>query len=53
MNAQARRLFGFGRAGDDSEHWLTISDLMAGLMMVFLFSNYSGKLSTARPTRAI
>ena len=37
MNAQARRLFGIGRAGDDGEHWLTISDLMAGLMMVFLF----------------
>lgn len=24
------------KAGDESEHWLTVSDLMAGLMMVFL-----------------
>ena len=37
MNAQSRSLFVIRRAGDDSEHWLTISDLMAGLMMVFLF----------------
>ena len=37
MNAQGSRLFGIRQAGDDGEHWLTIADLMAGLMMVFLF----------------
>jgi hypothetical protein len=31
------RMFGENRSLDDGEHWLTISDLMAGLMMVFLF----------------
>lgn len=36
MRAWADRLFGSGRVGG-GEHWLTISDLMAGLMMVFLF----------------
>ncbi len=37
MRAWADRLFGSGRSGGEGEHWLTISDLMAGLMMVFLF----------------
>ncbi len=36
MGAWADRLFGTARA-EGGEHWLTISDLMAGLMMVFLF----------------
>ncbi len=32
------QIFGSGKAGSESgEHWLTISELMAGLMMVFLF----------------
>ena len=35
MRGWADRLFGSGRA-EGGEHWLTISDLMAGLMMVFL-----------------
>ncbi len=26
-----------GRSNEDSEHWMSVSDLMAGLMMVFLF----------------
>ncbi|WP_241238926.1 hypothetical protein [Colwellia sp. Arc7-635] len=31
-------LFGSRKSnGESGEHWLTISDLMAGLMMVFLF----------------
>lgn len=30
-------IFGSSRYKDDGEHWLTVSDLMAGLMMVFLF----------------
>lgn len=32
-------LFGSGRSGgtDEDHHWLSVSDLMAGLMMVFLF----------------
>jgi len=30
-------VFGSSKQKDDSEHWLTVSDLMAGLMMVFLF----------------
>lgn len=25
------------RTGDGGEHWMSVSDLMAGLMMVFLF----------------
>ncbi len=37
MRAGADHLFGLRRSGGDGEHWLTISDLMAGLMMVFLF----------------
>ena len=36
MRTRANRLFGSSRSGGDGEHWLTISDLMAGLMMVFL-----------------
>lgn len=36
MSTQTNRLFGPGRSAS-GEHWLTISDLMAGLMMVFLF----------------
>ena len=30
-------IFGTSKKADDGEHWLTVSDLMAGLMMVFLF----------------
>lgn len=30
-------IFGSTRPTDDGEHWLTVSDLMAGLMIVFLF----------------
>lgn len=30
-------IFGSPRQKEDGEHWLTVSDLMAGLMMVFLF----------------
>jgi outer membrane protein OmpA-like peptidoglycan-associated protein len=30
-------IFGTSKKTDDGEHWLTVSDLMAGLMMVFLF----------------
>lgn len=30
-------IFGASKQKDDGEHWLTVSDLMAGLMMVFLF----------------
>jgi len=30
-------IFGRTKEVDDGEHWLTVSDLMAGLMMVFLF----------------
>lgn len=37
MRSVTTRLFGKGRSRSDGEHWLTISDLMAGLMMVFLF----------------
>lgn len=36
MRTPADRLFGSRRSGTGGEHWLTISDLMAGLMMVFL-----------------
>ena len=31
------RIIGRSGRGDDGTHWLTISDLMAGLMMIFLF----------------
>jgi outer membrane protein OmpA-like peptidoglycan-associated protein len=31
------KIFGTSKQQDDGEHWLTVSDLMAGLMMVFLF----------------
>lgn len=37
MKAQMRHLFGTPRSQQEGEHWMTISDLMAGLMMVFLF----------------
>jgi outer membrane protein OmpA-like peptidoglycan-associated protein len=30
-------IFGTSRQKEDGEHWLTVSDLMAGLMIVFLF----------------
>ncbi|MBL0711997.1 MAG: OmpA family protein [Colwellia sp.] len=30
-------IFGASKQKEDGEHWLTVSDLMAGLMMVFLF----------------
>ncbi|PMR72081.1 OmpA/MotB family protein [Billgrantia endophytica] len=37
--SQLRSLFGKGHSGGsgDEHHWLSVSDLMAGLMMVFLF----------------
>lgn len=37
--SQLKRLFGKGHGGGsgDEHHWLSVSDLMAGLMMVFLF----------------
>lgn len=32
------KLFGSSnRPSDSGEHWMSVSDLMAGLMMVFLF----------------
>ncbi|NMV28570.1 OmpA family protein, partial [Vibrio parahaemolyticus] len=32
------KLFGKTKStGDSGEHWMSVSDLMAGLMMVFLF----------------
>ncbi|MFW1170191.1 OmpA family protein, partial [Vibrio parahaemolyticus] len=32
------KLFGKTKSmGDGGEHWMSVSDLMAGLMMVFLF----------------
>lgn len=31
------KIFGSSSTQDSGEHWLTVSDLMAGLMMVFLF----------------
>ena len=34
---EANELFGNSPSTDDGEHWFSISDLMAGLMMVFLF----------------
>ena len=37
MKAQVGHLFGMRRTEQEGEHWITISDLMAGLMMVFLF----------------
>ena len=37
MSSRMERMFGENRSLDEGEHWLTISDLMAGLMMVFLF----------------
>ena len=37
MKAQMGHLFGTRRTEQEGEHWMTISDLMAGLMMVFLF----------------
>jgi len=36
-NNSSSAFFHQSRPADDGEHWLTISDLMAGLMMVFLF----------------
>ena len=36
MKAQMERIFGMRRSRDEGEHWLSISDLMAGLMMAFL-----------------
>lgn len=41
MNGSLDRVFGSSAAhstnGEGGEHWLSVSDLMAGLMMVFLF----------------
>lgn len=40
MNGATERLFGTARKKVDherSEHWISVSDLMSGLMMVFLF----------------
>lgn len=35
--AKRDSIFGTSKGSDEGEHWLTVSDLMAGLMMVFLF----------------
>ncbi|RZF80549.1 OmpA family protein [Pseudoalteromonas sp. CO325X] len=35
--ADTSSIFGSPRQKEEGEHWLTVSDLMAGLMMVFLF----------------
>jgi outer membrane protein OmpA-like peptidoglycan-associated protein len=35
--ANLETVFGASKGSEDGEHWLTVSDLMAGLMMVFLF----------------
>tara|TARA_R110001583_G_scaffold195331_1_gene371818 strand:- start:34177 stop:34893 length:717 start_codon:yes stop_codon:yes gene_type:complete len=35
--ANLESVFGTSKSSEDGEHWLTVSDLMAGLMMVFLF----------------
>lgn len=32
-----RRIFGAGAAGQDEDQWISVSDLMAGLMVIFLF----------------
>jgi len=37
LNGRLEPIFGSRREAENGEHWLTISDLMAGLMMVFLF----------------
>ncbi len=37
MSVQVKHLFGARQTEQVGEHWMTISDLMAGLMMVFLF----------------
>ena len=30
------------RGGDDGEHWISVSDLMSGLMIIFLFVVITG-----------
>lgn len=35
--SDSSNIFGASRQKEDGEHWLTVSDLMAGLMIVFLF----------------
>ena len=37
MSSTTDAAFGRSRPAEDGEHWLTVSDLMAGLMIVFLF----------------
>ena len=36
-STHTERILGSPRSRDDGDHWFSISDLMAGLMMVFLF----------------
>ena len=36
-SSRSERILGSPRSRDDGDHWFSISDLMAGLMMVFLF----------------
>ena len=36
-SSRSERILGTPRSRDDGDHWFSISDLMAGLMMVFLF----------------
>lgn len=36
-STHSERILGSPRSRDDGDHWFSISDLMAGLMMVFLF----------------
>ena len=48
------QIFGKGRSSSESgEHWLTISDLMAGLMMVFLFIAIVFMLDTQKENEKI
>lgn len=40
MSKSSERIFGLSRRSshmDNGDHWMSVSDLMAGLMMVFLF----------------
>nr|WP_075518695.1 OmpA family protein [Moritella viscosa]SHN95921.1 Putative uncharacterized protein [Moritella viscosa] len=46
-------IFGSNRAQDSNEHWLTVSDLMAGLMMVFLFIAIVFMLNTQKESNKI
>jgi len=46
-------IFGSNRTQDSNEHWLTVSDLMAGLMMVFLFIAIVFMLNTQKESNKI